>query len=330
MQEKLKEIVRNKKVKLCCHWDADGVSSGALIYHIIKDEVESLTTISKGKKFIIDKEDIGDEEVIICVDIQPGDIFDRQIVYIDHHPADFQNKCAFSLHDDQAQSCSLLIYQKLLKDKTNPYFIFLTLLGYFGDQGKKENIPKDLLINANNFIPDLMVKRQSYYSDGYYLDIEKYVSMLNVGKRKNWCGDIPLELLKCIDTYEPMVYNTHPIAQQLQDYKKELRDLYSEKHEIKEVGFIDVIILSSDKNIQGVIAARNIKNKPILVVNQLDNEMIGSMRVPDDMDFDAGKFLDSFNDKIPSYLGGGHEKAGGFTMDLKEFNDLIELIKEKN
>ncbi|MFH1972700.1 MAG: DHH family phosphoesterase [archaeon] len=329
MEEKLKEIVRNKRVKLCCHWDADGVSSGALIYHIIKDEVESITTISKGKKFIIEKEDIGDEEVIICVDIQPGDIFDRQIIYIDHHPSDLTKKYSFLLHDEQSQSCSLLIYQKLITDKTNPYFIFLTLLGYFGDQGKKENIPKELKINANNFIPDLMVKKQSYYDDGNYLEIEKYVSMLNTGKRKNWSGDIPLELLKCIETYEPMIYNLHPIAQQLQDYKKELRDLYSKKHEIKEINGIDIVILSSDKNIQGVIAARNIKNKPILVVNQLNNEMIGSMRVPDNLDFNAGKFLDSFNGKLPSYLGGGHEKAGGFTLDIKEFNDLIELIKEK-
>ena len=312
---------------LCCHWDADGVTSGAMIYHLIRDIVGSVSTISKGKRFVIEKEDIDDDcDVVICVDIQPGDIFDKKIVYIDHHPADFLDKCDYVLHDDQRQSCSLLIYQDLIEDKSNPYFIFLALLGYFGDQGKRDNIPKELYVNAMNFIPDLMVKRNSYFGDGYYLEIEKYVSAMNVGKRMHWGGDIPLELLKCIDCPEPFIYNTHPIAQQLQEYKKVLRVHYDQNYEMNEVNGIHVVVLQSDKNIQGVIAARQMKDKPILVLNQLDGEMIGSMRVPDDLSFDAGKFLDSFNGKVDSYIGGGHEKAGGFTVELKEFKNFMSLL----
>jgi len=327
--EKLKEVIRGKRVKLCCHWDADGVTSGAMIYHLIREEVSEIRTLSKGKKFSVDKEDVEDDiDVVICVDIQPGDIFDKKIVYIDHHPADFLDKCDYVLHDDQRQSCSLLIYQDLLEEKSNPYYIFLSLLGYFGDGGNREKIPKDLYTNAMNFIPEMMIKRNSYYSDGYYLEIEKYVSALNTGKRKNWNGDIPLELLKTIETYEPFVYNVHPLAKQLQEYKLELRDYYSQKYEINEINGVDVVVLQSDKNIQGVIAARNMKGKPILVINQLDGEMIGSMRVPDELDFDAGKFLESFNDKIDNYLGGGHEKAGGFTMKIENFNKFIELMKK--
>ncbi|MAG78322.1 hypothetical protein CL616_03070 [archaeon] len=327
--EKLKEVVEGKKVMLCCHWDADGVSSGGIIYHLIRDWVGSVITISKGKRFVIEKEDIDEDcDVVICVDIQPGDIFDKKVVYIDHHPADFLDKCDYVLHDEKRQSCSLLIYQDLLKDKSNPYFIFLSLLGYFGDQGKRDEIPKDLYVNAMNFIPDLMVKRNSYYSEGYYLEIEKYVSALNVGKRMHWKGDVPLELLKCIDCYKPFIYNTHPLAKQLQDYKKELRNHYEKDYEVNEVNGFDVVVLQCDNNIQGVIAARNMKGKPIIVINQKEGEMIGSMRVPDDMDFDAGKFLDSFNGKIESYIGGGHEKAGGFTVSLSDFNRWVEMLKE--
>ncbi len=326
--DKLKEIVRGKRVQLCCHWDADGVTSGAMIYHLIRDEVKELTTISKGKRFVIEPEDLGDVDVVICVDIQPGDIFDKKVVYIDHHPADFLAKCDYVLHDEHRQSCSLLIYQDLLEDKTNPYFIFLALLGYFGDQGKRDHIPKELYVNAMNFIPELMIKRNSYYGDGHYLDIEKYVSALNTGKRMHWKGDIPLELLKCIDSFEPFIHNLHPLAKQLQSYKLQLREHYNKQYEINEVNGFDIVILQCENNIQGVIAARNMKNKPIIVLNQMDGEMIGSMRVPDEMDFDAGKFLDKFNGKIESYIGGGHEKAGGFTVKLKEFNQWVEMLKE--
>lgn len=328
MEERLKEVVRGKKVQLCCHWDADGVSSGAMIYHLIRNEAD-IKTISKGKPFLIEKKDINnDTEIIICVDIQPAmDLFDRKIVYIDHHPADFLDRCEFALYDEKARSCSLLIYEKLLKNKIDPYFIFLTLLGYFGDGGKREDIPKELLVNAQNFIPELMIKKDSFYSNNFYYEIEKYVSLLNTGKRRNWNGDIPLELLKCIDCYEPLVYNLHPLSQQLQDYKKELRVYYDQNFEIKELNNMDIVILSSDRNIQGVIAAKKMRRRPIIVVNQLNGEVIGSMRVPDNVEFDAGKFLENFNGKIEGFLGGGHEKAGGFTMRIEEFEKFIEKLK---
>ena len=46
------------------------------------------------------------------------------------------------------------------------------------------------------------------------------------------------------------------------------------------------------------MAARHIKKKPLMVLNYFNQEIIGSMRVPEDLDFDAGTFLSEFNEKI--------------------------------
>ena len=330
MQEKLLELVKGKKVQLCCHWDADGVTSGALLYHIIKDHCTIVKTLSKGKPFIIEPNDLIDEaEIVVCADIHPSEeILNRNVIYVDHHPSNIIDKCLLAIHDEHIQSCSILIYDKLVKNKSNPYYVFLALLGYFGDAGDKEKIPEVLRVNAMNQIPELMEKNKSYFSDDYYLTIQKYVSALNTGKRKNWCGNIPLELLKCISSHEPFIYNGHPLAQTLQGYRRELRDLYSKEYKIEDYGKYDIVQIECPQNIQGVIAAQKIKNKPIIVMNKLDGEIIGSMRVPDDLDFDAGKFLDTFNGKIPTFLGGGHTKAGGFSFVEEHLDAFLNLLRQ--
>jgi single-stranded DNA-specific DHH superfamily exonuclease len=174
-----------------------------------------------------------------------------------------------------------------------------------------------------------MEKKESFYDKGYYYEIEKYVSPLNSGKRMDWTGDVPLELLKCIDDFRPFIYNYHPLAQQLKEYRFLLRELYSEKIKIKDLGKVQYSLINSEKNIQGVLCAKNMKDKPIIVMNRRNDKIIASMRVPDELDFDAGKFLEKFNQQIPSFIGGGHEKAAGLTLDYKDLDTFLELL-EKN
>jgi single-stranded DNA-specific DHH superfamily exonuclease len=336
MKEQLIELVKDRIVHLCTHWDADGVTSGALIYHLIKPYAAAVHTLSKGKPFLIELEDIIDTaEVVICTDIQPSlEILNRpnapQIIYIDHHPIESTEKFTLSIHDPDIQSCSLLVYDKFFKGTKDPYFLFLTLLGYFGDGGKNDDIPPDLHITANEVIPELMQKKKSYYSDDYYLEIQRYTSLLNVGKRMHWDGAVPLELLKMAGSYEEIVHNINPLAQELQTYKANLREAYDQKIDLRHIGNVDVALITDPRNIQGVLAARYMNGKPIMILNQIDGEIIGSMRVPDDMDFDAGAFLDSFSGELSSYLGGGHEKAGGFTLDSDDLPVFIDMLKEKS
>ena len=41
------------------------------------------------------------------------------------------------------------------------------------------------------------------------------------------------------------------------------------------------------------------------------------------------EFLEKFNQLIPSFIGGGHEKAAGLTLDYKDLELFLELL-EKN
>jgi hypothetical protein len=326
------ELIENKNVFLGTHWDADGVSSGAIIYHLIKEKAKSVKTISKGDVFVIEKDDVPEDcDIVISTDIHISKEIDKPAIYIDHHPIDnggFKEDFELILHDKDAQSCTLVIWNKLISETNDPYLIFLTLLGFFGDGGSRNEIPIELEVKAMEAFPELMVRKPSFYSDGEYLILERYVSSLNVGKRVHWSGQVPLELFKSIDSWEPFVYNKHPLAKELQNLKYELRGLYKMPLNITKLPHLDYVKIDCDKNIQGVLCARHMKDKPILVMNKYNNVIMGSMRVPDDVEFDAGQFLERFSDKIPGFVGGGHERAGGFTLPVEHFDLFMGLLKE--
>lgn len=327
---RLISLVKGKRLALMTHWDADGITSGALLYHLLKPHAASIFTSSQGDVFLIEQKDVPeDAEVIICSDIQPSEELPKdKVIYIDHHPHASPKDYLFAIHDPGAVSTSTLIWQELFPDTKDPYQIFLTLLGYFGDGGDRDNIPKHLYDQAMSQMPELMEKNPSRYSKGdYYYELERYVSDLNTGKRMHWSGDLPLEMLKNIKHHSLYVEKVHPIAHELAEYKVKLRALYRMKVDMKELSKIQYGLIASNRNIQGVLCARYMEEKPVLVLNRFNGKVIGSMRVPDHNPFDAGKFLNTFNKKIPSFLGGGHEKAGGFTLaseDLDSFLDLLE------
>jgi len=318
------KLIEDKNVFLGTHWDADGVASGAIIYHLIKDKAKSVKTMSKGTVFVIEKEDVPEDcDIVISTDIHISKDIDKPSIYIDHHPienSEFKENFELILHDKESQSCTLVIWNELINETNDPYFIFLTLLGFFGDGGSRDEIPIELEVKAMEAFPELMVRKPSFYSDGEYLILERYVSSLNVGKRVHWSGQVPLELFKSIARWEPFVHNKHPLAQELQNLKYELRKLYKMPVNITKLHNLDYIKIECDKNIQGVLCARHMKDKPMLVMNKYNDVMMGSMRVPDELGFDAGQFLEGFSDKVPGFVGGGHARAGGFTLPIEQFD----------
>ena len=52
------------------------------------------------------------------------------------------------------------------------------------------------------------------------------------------------------------------------------------------------------------------------------------MRVPDDLEFDAGVFLNKFVGKIPGLVGGGHGKAGGLTFPKEHYHDFLTMLRK--
>ena len=338
--DKLISLVKDKNVFLATHWDCDGVTSGALLYHLIKDHAKSIATLSKGDVFLVTPEDIEQNtkenmpDIIICTDIRPSpDLITMKnepfVISIDHHPNEEEiNLYPFSIYDTDAKSCSLLIWKELIPKTSNPYFIFLTLLGYFGDGGLKEELPESLLKKAKEIIPELIKEKPSRFNNSTYWEIERFVSGMNVGKRVFWSGELPLELLKDISHYDSFIYNKHPIASELMDIKQELRQLYSMNLDFHELDKLKYAIIESDKNIQGVLCAKHMQNKPILVMNKINSKVMGSMRSPSGMDFDAGEFLSQFNSSIETYQGGGHKEAGGFTLDESHFDEFLNMLKQ--
>lgn len=331
MRDELIEVCRDRKVQICTHWDTDGVCSAAIIYHLLLPYAKQVKTKTKGMPFLITEEDIEPEaEVVICTDIQPSEDICKKgkiIIYIDHHPVESTSCFDLSIHDPEEQSTTTLIYKRLMSNSKDPYVLFLTLAGYFGDGGKRDEIPEPLLSNAKEAIPDMMQEQESHFSDGKFLEIERHVSALNSGKRHNWSGDVPLEMLKSINCHEPFTDVRHPLAVQLQQYKALLRQDYNKTPEVKQVGKIDCVIITEPRNIQGVLAARLMKERPILVMNVVGEIIIGSLRVPKPLDFDAGEFLEGFNKEMKTFLGGGHKEAGGFTLNKDELELFIELLK---
>ena len=328
--ERLMALTKDKHVHIATHWDCDGVSSGALLYHIVKENAAKVTTISKGEEFLIYPSDCPPEaDIIICSDIQPSMELDpNKTIYIDHHPLESTNHLLMTIHDIEIQSCSLLIWSKLIPETSNSYFIFLTLLGFFGDSGDVDDLPAELQLRAKAIFPDMMIKKPSMYGGKPYVHLQTFVSMFNTGKRMHWNGMVPLELLKAVDDYKAITTNKHPLVDELQRYKLELRSHYNRKVDFTETDKIKYAIIECDKNIQGVICARYMKDKPIIVINKYNGNGIASMRVPDDLAFDAGAFLASFKDVVPEIIGGGHEKAGGITFKMNYLDTFLDFLEK--
>ncbi len=335
MDETLQRLVAGKNVFLAAHWDADGITSGALIYHAIKDVVKSIKTISKGDVFCIGPEDVDPTaDIIITSDIKPSSALTQDVIYIDHHPWDnkedrAQHTFLYEIFNQTYQSCSLLVYDKIVKNKKDPYAIFLALIGFFGDGGDNMNIPPELEAAAMDAFPELMKMNQSPYGDRQYLEIERYVSLFNTGKRLHWSGQVPMVLFTNLTCYKPFINNTHPLAQELVSYRQKLRRYYKMPLTLEDFGHIQFAAIDCKANVQGVLCARYMHKKPILITNRFNGSIIVSMRVPDNCPFDAGSYLASFKKKIPGLVGGGHEKAGGATFAKEHLHTFMSLIKEQ-
>ncbi len=329
MRERFLKLIQNKHVHIATHWDCDGVSSGAILYHICKQNgAKTITTTSKGEEFLVYERDTHpDADIIICSDIQPSPELDpNKVIYIDHHPIDTSDQYLLSIHNTEIQSCSLLIWEKLIPQTQDPYLLFLSMLGYYGDSGKTDELPIELYVRAKDHFPQLLTEKPSF-GGGTYNAVQSYVSMFNTGKRMHWNGLVPLELLKQISTVEELILKKHPLVDELNRYKLELRSYYNRKVDFTETNHFQYAIIECDKNIQGVICSRYLKEKPTIVINKYKQNGIASMRVPDHIEFDAGSFLSKFKEVDPDIIGGGHEKAGGITFKIEQLDKFIAFLE---
>jgi hypothetical protein len=327
-KEVLLKLVEGKRIILATHWDADGVSSGAMVYHIIKNHAKEIKFISKGEVFLITPKDVeylGEYDYVICVDIKPSlRLPHEKVIYFDHHPNEsVQKDFALTIYDHEYQSCSLLLYEKLLNFERHPLSIFLTLLGYFGDQGDLDNMSPEIRVLADDLIPDYMHIQKGYGGKSYTV-IESLVSSLNVGKRMDWAGNICLELLMNIE--HPEMFCLVPQYETVLKYKNHLKNLYNKPVALQSTPHMDYIVIDCPQNIQGVLCARHMKKKPIFVINKRKGWYVGSMRVPDNHFIDAGILLSYISQKVSTFDGGGHKCAGGFRFKEEHIMNFLSFI----
>ena len=327
--ENLKKFVKNKVVTIAGHYDCDGLTSAALIYHTIKAWARKVNLVSKGIPYEVTPEDIpGETEKIICLDIKPSKKLNpSKIFYVDHHlnPDYWQVKHA--IYDENAQSCADLIFQEFLPDTKDPYTVFLSLLGYFGDCGKKEDIPQRLLDKARELIPEMLKENVNQSDNSKYLEIQKYVSGINIGKRMLWDANFILKMLCETENLDDFLGQKHPSHERINQLKKELKRFKKHKLTPKHGNQIDFSVIKSEHNLQGLLASSNLDNRPLLVLNNKDGTMIGSLRVPNQLNFDANQYIQGLKEKMKDITGGGHEKATGISFPAPKLQEFIMLLR---
>lgn len=316
--KELKRLLRGKNVHISMDWDADGISAGALIYHFLADICTITYSATRYQK------KMPKSDFYIFVDCKPTKkISVNKTIIIDHHI--YKRKAIFKIHQ-RAQSSTLLIFDHLFADTTDPYILFLTLIGYFGDDGKKENIPAKLLTRAKKYIPELLQLEKGISGDRFV--IEKYTATLNVGKRMHWSGDLPFELLRTITEYKELTNKTHPIAKELEILRRTLKHIPNIEVILQDTGTLLFGEITHPANIQGWLCKKYLDTKPVLIINTHDKNIHGSLRVPDDDSSSAIKIVKKIARAIPGTDAGGHEKAAGFKTSSKNYAKFINTISE--
>lgn len=312
------DTIKGKKVLIIAHWDCDGVCSGAMLYHIVKEHANHVSYKTLGEQFYIPKEEFRDEyDYIICVDMQPQpSIVDERILYIDHHPTTHLSNYRHYIHDENAQSCTELLWNtfhtsQIIPANKRAYFALLTLLGFISDGG----VIDDVVQSLKEYIP----KTVSLFT---------YISLLNTPKRIHWNGDMALEVLCELDSPVDIFNYNHPNLQKFQSYKNILQEYYKKEYICQSKGKFDVLIIREPYNIQGVLCAKHKSQRPIIVINTYRKRCIGSLRISADENIDAGAFLEQFSTTISEWIGGGHEKAGGFSFASDQLDIFLETLKK--
>ena len=240
-------------------------------------------------------------------------IQDNRIIYVDHHFTDKAQEYAYTLYDDSAQSCSLILWDYVCQQNISFSSIipFCAVLGFISDGGSVQTLPRTL-------------RPFTEHIDSFF----PYISLLNTPKRMHWNGDESVRLLCEIDSKEDFLQGSHTLIQKLESYKDILQAYYAKSFEVKSYSQIDFVQIEEPYNIQGVLCAKYMKKHPIIVMNKHMNRCIGSLRVPQNSTFDAGEFLRNMQEYIPEFIGGGHEKAAGFSFPEIYLDQFVQYIKK--
>lgn len=147
MEKQIAEAVklfRKKKdpfIQIFSHYDADGLSSAALLLDALKDYRYSLTIVKQVKEDHIERINNSNADLVIFSDLG-SDLFEKinkPVIVLDHHAPSkvndqsvLVNPCVF---DENAQTSGSVITYKFVSslDNKNDKNIYLALVGAMGD-----------------------------------------------------------------------------------------------------------------------------------------------------------------------------------------------------
>jgi single-stranded DNA-specific DHH superfamily exonuclease len=331
-EKEIKDIKRDDKVLILTHVDSDGVSSGAILYKVLKSiGYINLDIIfpSKGENGYSEgvKNRIKEKKVDYLFILDLGSYktnFDnvKKIILIDHHrPEGVPNDGVLfsSFPPPPYISTSYLTFLILKKMNLNPKD-YIGLIGQVGDYGTEYEAPK-----IDELFKKYKKKEISYVS-----------SLVNSARRVKYF-DIETSLNYLIESenFSDLLIDSEN-KKRLIEYKEIVKnDIYKwKKTKPKFIKNVAIIEINSQNLIHPVIAQiwRNVLEKYIIICanfGYIEGKVSFSMRTS--LNISLLDFLRNFLEpNIEEDLGFGHERATGGIVSIEKWNEFINKISNSN
>jgi single-stranded DNA-specific DHH superfamily exonuclease len=331
-EKEIKDIKRDDKVLILTHVDSDGVSSGAILYKVLKSiGYINLDIIfpSKGENGYSEgvKNRIKEKKVDYLFILDLGSYktnFDnvKKIILIDHHrPEGVPNDGVLfsSFPPPPYISTSYLTFLILKKMNLNPKD-YIGLIGQVGDYGTEYEAPK-----IDELFKKYKKKEISYVS-----------SLVNSARRVKYF-DIETSLNYLIESenFSDLLVDSEN-KKRLIEYKEIVKNDIDKwkKTKPKFIKNVAIIEINSQNLIHPVIAQiwRNVLEKYIIICanfGYIEGKVSFSMRTS--LNISLLDFLRNFLEpSIEEDLGFGHERATGGIVSIEKWNEFINKISNSN
>ncbi len=331
-EKEIKDIKRDDKVLILTHVDSDGVSSGAILYKVLKSiGYINLDIIfpSKGENGYSEgvKNKIKEKKVDYLFILDLGSYktnFDnvKKIILIDHHrPEGVPNDGVLfsSFPPPPYISTSYLTFLILKKMNLNPKD-YIGLIGQVGDYGTEYEAPK-----IDELFKKYKKKEISYVS-----------SLVNSARRVKYF-DIETSLNYLIESenFSDLLVDSEN-KKRLIEYKEIVKNDIDKwkKTKPKFIKNVAIIEINSQNLIHPVIAQiwRNVLEKYIIICanfGYIEGKVSFSMRTS--LNISLLDFLRNFLEpSIEEDLGFGHERATGGIVSIEKWNEFINKISNSN
>jgi single-stranded-DNA-specific exonuclease len=331
-EKEIKDIKRDDKVLILTHVDSDGVSSGAILYKVLKSiGYINLDIIfpSKGENGYSEgvKNRIKEKKVDYLFILDLGSYktnFDnvKKLILIDHHrPEGVPNDGVLfsSFPPPPYISTSYLTFLILKKMNLNPKD-YIGLIGQVGDYGTEYDAPK-----IDELFKKYKKKEISYVS-----------SLVNSARRVKYF-DIETSLNYLIESenFSDLLVDSEN-KKRLIEYKEIVKNdiVKWKKTKPKFIKNVAIIEINSQNLIHPVIAQiwRNVLEKYIIICanfGYIEGKVSFSMRTS--LNISLLDFLRNFLEpSIEEDLGFGHERATGGIVSIEKWNEFINKISNSN